>query len=64
MLYEVITAYKKTVDNKANSGIIDKKPLLQFKTSENIKDADAFASDILGIPKVSYRGVDVETANA
>ena len=47
-----------------NSSTIENKTLFQFKTAENIKDADKFASDVLGIPKASYKGVDVETANA
>lgn len=59
---------KSFVDNKADelkpfngSGIIKKK--IPFNPSTTIEEAETFARS-LGVPNVSYKGVDITTANA
>jgi len=52
------TEWKKEVQEKENSGKI------VFKAATTIAEANAFAMDVLGIPKASYKGCDFETANA
>ena len=37
---------------------------LQYKPATTIADAEAFARDTVGIPNVSYKGVDLRVANA
>ena len=34
-----------------------------FVPAKTIKEANAYAMDVLGIPRASYKGCDVETAN-
>lgn len=55
---KLIRQYEK---NTSKSGII--KPDKKFVESKNIKEAESFAVDVLGIPGCSYRGVDIHTAN-
>ena len=42
----------------ANGGII------KYEPAKSIKDAEAFARDVVGIPNVSFKGVDLDVANA
>lgn len=35
----------------------------EFEPAESIKEAESYAKDVLGIPNVSYKGVDITTAN-
>lgn len=37
--------------------------IIQFKPAENIAEAEEYARNVLGIPSVSYNGVDVTVAN-
>lgn len=46
--------------NEGESGIIS---TIEFQSATTIQEAEEFARNSLGIPKVSYKGVDVTTAN-
>ncbi|MCM1168167.1 MAG: phage minor capsid protein, partial [Ruminococcus sp.] len=49
-----------TLTNDGNGGIIKKET---FTPADSISKAEDFARDVLKIPNVSYKGVDVKTAN-
>ena len=40
-----------------------RKPQLSFTPAKNIKEANDFAKNVLGVPKVSYKGLDIQAAN-
>ena len=48
----------------STNNIADSKVAEGFTPAESIEEAEKYARDVLGIPYVSYKGCDVETANA
>ena len=52
---------KKVVTTAASSGILQ---TITFVPAKTITEANEYAMNTLGIPKASYKGYDVETANA
>ena len=63
VVYEEISApaIKPLKENPANGTIKPEKDA--FVPAKTIKEANAYATDVLGIPRASYKGCDVETAN-
>lgn len=52
----------KTYTGQGNSGIIKEK--ISFVPAKNIKEAETFVKNTLEIQNVSYKGCDIDTANA
>lgn len=47
----------------SESDKIEVKEKVKFEPAESIKEAESYAKDVLGIPNVSYKGMDITTAN-
>ncbi|MCM1508963.1 MAG: hypothetical protein NC177_17785 [Ruminococcus flavefaciens] len=54
--------FEKAVDNSESYGII--KNNNRFVPAEDVKKSEDYARNVLGIKNVSYKGVDITTANA
>ena len=48
----------------AQSGTINMNQIRRFLPSKTVSEAEDYARSVLGIPNVSYKGCDVDTANA
>lgn len=48
----------------AQSGTINMNQIRRFLSSKTVSEAEDYARSVLGIPNVSYKGCDVDTANA
>lgn len=48
----------------AQSGTINMNQIRRFLPSKTVSEAENYARSVLGIPNVSYKGCDVDTANA
>lgn len=53
-----------TLNTGAQSGTININQIRRFLPSKTVSEAEDYARSVLGIPNVSYKGCDVDTANA
>ncbi|MDE6833924.1 MAG: hypothetical protein K2J39_06755, partial [Ruminococcus sp.] len=59
--YPKLDNFKKAVDNLESYGIINNNS--SFSPAEDVTKAEEYARNVLGIKNVSYKGVDIVTAN-
>lgn len=64
---ELVKVQAKTYDEfkkKAEEVIASQKSQFLFKEAATIKEAEAYARDVVGVPNVSFKGVDIKVANS